>query len=228
MLEIIKSTYFLTRLFFHIDDKIKLELIKYNKNLQKILDISLMNYRIFSGKYIIYDGKGKGKIYDAYNDKLLFEGELLKGKKNGKGKEYDKYGNIKFIGEYLNEKRISKGNEIKDGFGCQYDKYNCKLFEGEFLNGKRNGEGKEYYEFTGKLRFEGEYLNGKRNGKGKEYYFNGNIKYNGEYYYGKKWNGFEYDFNNNIVYELKKGKGYITEYDDNNRLIFDGEYINGY
>ena len=158
MLEKIKSTYFLKRLFIHIVDKIKLELIKCNKNLQKILDISLMNYRIFSGKYIIYDGKGKGKIYDAYNDKLLFEGELLKGKKNGKGKEYDEYGNIKFIGEYLNGKRISKGNEFKDGFVCQYDKYNRKLFEGEFLNGKRNGKGKEYNEFTYKLRFEGEYF----------------------------------------------------------------------
>ena len=77
MLEKIKSTYFLKRLFIHIVDKIKLELIKCNKNLQKILDISLMNYRIFSGKYIIYDGKGKGKIYDAYNDTLLFEGEFF-------------------------------------------------------------------------------------------------------------------------------------------------------
>ena len=45
---------------------------------------------------------------------------------------------------------------------------------------KRKRKGKEYY-FDGKLKFEGEYLNGKRNGKGKHYYKNGNFEYEGEY-----------------------------------------------
>ena len=95
MLEKIKATYFYARLFCHINDKIKLSILKYNKNLQKIMDLNLINYRIFSGKYIIYERKEKkGKIYDAYNDKVIYEGELLKGEKNGKGKEYDEYGNI--------------------------------------------------------------------------------------------------------------------------------------
>ena len=134
MLDKIKSTYFYQKLFLHIDNKIKLELIKCNKNLQTILDISLMNYRFFSGKYIIYDGKGKGKIYDAYNDKLLFEGEFLKGKKNGKRKENDEYISTNFIGKCLNGKIISKENEFKDGFVYQYNEYNQKLFEGEYLN----------------------------------------------------------------------------------------------
>ena len=35
---------------------------------------------------------------------------------------------------------------------------------------KRNGKRKEYY-FNGKLKFEGEYLNGETNGKGKDYYY---------------------------------------------------------
>ena len=42
--------------------------------------------------------------------------------------------------------------------------------KGEYSNGTRNGKGKEYYS-NGELKFEGEYLNGKRwNGKGKQYY----------------------------------------------------------
>ena len=70
--------------------------MKYNKSLQKQLDISLNDYRIFSGKYIIYEGKGKGKIYNGYSHKLIFEGELLNGKQNGIGIEYDERGNIKY------------------------------------------------------------------------------------------------------------------------------------
>ena len=31
----------------------------------------------------------------------------------------------------------------------------------------------------------------------------------------------------NIVYELKGGKGFIKEYNDNGKLIFEGEYLNG-
>ena len=33
----------------------------------------------------------------------------------------------------------------------------------------------------GNLIFEGEYINGFRNGKGREYYYNGKLKYEGEY-----------------------------------------------
>ena len=110
MLVKIKSTFFFPRRFCHINEKIKLSILKYNKYLQKILNINLINYRIFSGKYIIYEGEGegegerkgegkrKGKIYDGYNNRLIFEGELLKGEKNGKGKEYDEEGYIKFSG----------------------------------------------------------------------------------------------------------------------------------
>ena len=57
--------------------------------------------------------------------------------------------------------------------------------------------------------FEGEYLNGKRNGNGKEYDDYGNIVFEGEYLNGKKWNGKGYNSENNIVYELSNGKGYL-------------------
>ena len=70
-------------------------------------------------------------------------------------------------------------------------------------------------------------LNGKRNGKGKEYYYDGKLIFEGEYLNGKKWKGEGYDKNNNIVYELKEGKGFIKEYYDNGKLEFEGEYLNG-
>ena len=32
---------------------------------------------------------------------------------------------------------------------------------------------------------------------------------------------------NNKIYELKNGEGYIIEYDDEGKLRYDGEYLNG-
>ena len=231
MFENIKSLYFIKNLFSHINDGIKLGLIKYNKKIQNNLDIGLINYKLFSAKYIIYISKEKGKIYDALDDELIFEGEIRKGKRwNGKGKEYNKYNKIIFEGEYANGKRIEKGNkrfnEFNEGYIYQRDIYGRLVFEGEYLKGKRNGKGIEY--FTNEdVEFEGEYLDGQRNGKGKEYHYNGKLKFEGEYLKGKKWDGIEYDKNSNIINEFRKGRGHIKEYNSYDNLIFEGEYLNG-
>ena len=112
MFDNIKSLYIKKKIFEYLYDEIQLKLIKYNKSLQNQLNINLDNYKIFSGRYIIYETNVKGKEYD-YDDKLIFEGEYLNGKRNGKGKEY--YLNeIKFEGEYLNGKRHGKGKEYNN------------------------------------------------------------------------------------------------------------------
>ena len=163
MLKNIKSSYFNAKIFAYIDERQKLKIIKCNKSLQKNMNISIINYKFFSGKYIIYESNGIGKEYDGYDDILSFEGE--------------------------------------------------------YSNGERNGKGKEYNLFTGKLRFVGEYLNGKRNGKGKEYW-NGNLRFEGEYLNDLEWNGKGYDPSDNLIYELKGGKGLIKELDIEGNLIF--------
>ena len=84
----IKSKYIIKIIFFYLDEKIKLKLIKYDKNLQNAIDINLNNYIFFSRRYIEFEADGKGKEHN-YVDELKFEGEYLNGKKNGKGKEYD-------------------------------------------------------------------------------------------------------------------------------------------
>ena len=43
----------------------------------------------------------------------------------------------------------------------------------------------------------------------------------------KKLNGKGYDPNNNVVYELKEGNGYVKEYYPNGNILFEGEYLNG-
>ena len=151
MLKRIKSFYFIKILFLYINEKQKLDKVKYNKSLQKNIDISIINYKHFENGYVIYEANGIGKEYNGDDDSLRFEGEYLNGRRNGKGKIYYCYQLI-YEGEYLNVKRNGKGKG--------YVNFGQLRFEGGYLNGEKNGKGKEYDE-DGKLIFEGEYLNGK-------------------------------------------------------------------
>ena len=85
----IKSNYIIKILFPHLYEKNKLNIIKYNKNIQNKIGIGLINYKFFKGIIIHYESKTEGKEYFDFSGKLRFEGEYLNGKRNGKGKEYD-------------------------------------------------------------------------------------------------------------------------------------------
>ena len=235
MLRNIKSLFIMKKVFLNIFDEQILQLIKYNKDLQKKLNISLYNYKIFCAGYIIYDLKGKGKEYNLDN-KLVYEGDFKYGKRNGKGKEFDNDGKLIFEGEYLYGK---KWNGIEKIY---YSDNNIKFY-GIYSNGKLNGKGydisnnityeikngkgdvKEYDE-QGMLIFKGKYLNGKRIGKGLEYQ-NKKLIFEGEYFEGKKWEGIGYYEGRYIAYKLKEGKGTIRKYDEYENLIFECEYLNG-
>ena len=128
MVENIKSQYFQKILLSSLNEKTKLDLIKYNKHFQNLMDIKLINYKLYKGKYIIYETKEKGKEY-FYDGKISYEGEYLNGKRNGKGKAYDEDGNLEFEGEYLNGLRNGKGKEY-------YENGELK-FGGEYLDHKR-------------------------------------------------------------------------------------------
>ena len=240
-IESIKSIFFIRKLFSYIYEKRKLNLIIYNKNIQKIIDINLINYKIKSGKYVEHESKEFSKEYDSYNDDtLIFKGQYLNGKRNGRGEEYNSEGELIFSGEYLNGK--------KNGFGKEYYK-NILIFEGEYLNGKKwNGKGyskngnilyelkdgkgfvKEY-NGKNKILFIGFYKNGKKHGKGTEYFLKNKIViFDGEYYYGKRWNGKSYTQYGNIKLELKNGKAFqqiYTKIHNDNVLVFEGGFING-
>ena len=79
-----------------------------------MINIKLMNYKIFSGKYIIYENKTNGKEYNGYNNKLIYEGGYLNGKRNGKGKEFNDNEKLIYEGNYLNGKWNGKGKEYSD------------------------------------------------------------------------------------------------------------------
>ena len=199
MLENIKSSYIIQLVMSLIDQTKKFKIIKYNKNLQKKLELNLLTYKNYTQKYIIYEEKGKGKEYSGC-DILCFEGEYKNGERNGKGKEFDYNGELEFEGEYLNGKRNGKGLEFDYGGEI--------TFEGEYLNGKK-WNGKKYgYETSYTSEWTGE-----------EFYKN---IFTAEYLNGKIWNAVGY-------LNIKEGKGHVIKYYKGGypKIEFEGEYLNG-
>ena len=80
MLRNIKSKYILRIIISNINDERKLLLVKYNNKIKNRLNIDLIDYMFFSGKYFIGKRNGKGKEYNEYNGELIFEGEYFNGK----------------------------------------------------------------------------------------------------------------------------------------------------
>ena len=89
MIHIIRSKFILKTIFNNINYGRKLNLILYNKILQKGLNIDIIDFKMFTGRYKITEENEKVKEYNSYNDNLIYEGEYLNGKRNGKGREYN-------------------------------------------------------------------------------------------------------------------------------------------
>ena len=196
MLEKIKSLHSLKNIFSFLDYKNKLALTKYNKTFQNKLNIRIINYKIFSGKYIIFEDNNIGKEYDIINSKLIRVGKYINGKWIGKIKEYFANGNLKFEGEYFNNNNYCIGKKYYENGKLEYEgeylfhkKYNGKVYDiiDNIYYEIKDGKGfiKEYHN-NNKLKFEGTYLNGEKHGKCKEYNYNGILEFDGEYLNGKK------------------------------------------
>ena len=111
----IKSNLILKKVFYLLHFFKRINLVAHNKKLQKILNISILDYKRISGRFIEGEINGIGKEYgnnDNCNNQLLYEGELLNGRRNGKGKEYDSNSKVIFEGEYLKGKEMEKEKNI--------------------------------------------------------------------------------------------------------------------
>ena len=82
----IKSSYIIKGLFSFLNEKQKLNMIIYNKELQKKCIVDIEDYKKLSLKYKVGKRNGKGKEYIKDTKRLIFEGEYLNGKRNGIGK----------------------------------------------------------------------------------------------------------------------------------------------
>ena len=125
----IKSLYILKDIFSFLSKNKKLQIIIYNKHLQKLFDINIEDYKKIKGIYKEGEKNGKGKEFDISTNIMIFEGEYLNGKRNGKGIEYDYNGKLKFEGEYINGESNGKGKE--------YYTIGKLKFEGEYKKWKK-------------------------------------------------------------------------------------------
>ena len=65
MLNKIKSPYIKKGIISFLNEKRKLSLFIYNKKIQNIFDINIINYKLFKGVYKIAEKNGKGKEYNC-------------------------------------------------------------------------------------------------------------------------------------------------------------------
>ena len=108
----IRSFYNIKMIFSYLEYKQKLNMIIYNKHLQKIFGVNIKSYEKISERYKIGEKNGKGREYTIKGNSLVFEGDYLKGKRNGKGKAYYNGSKLEFEGEYLNGKKKWKRKRI--------------------------------------------------------------------------------------------------------------------
>ena len=91
MLKNIKSSYIIKIIFSYTNEEQKIKIIKYNKTLQKNLNINIINYKHFKGTYIEYSSNGKGTENLSYDNIKIYDGDFQNGERNGKGNEYYKH-----------------------------------------------------------------------------------------------------------------------------------------
>ena len=187
-------------------------------------------------QYSILNNNPTNEYIEFSNKELItYHGEVIKGTtiKNGVGKEYYLNGELKYEGEYLNDKR--------DGKGKEYTEEGELIFQGNYKEGQHwNGIKKIFEEYEDEdeqkvkyVKYIGQIKKGKMSGKCKEFDIEGNLIYEGEYSEGKKnGNGRLYDINGNVEFEGefkddKKINGNANEYNSKGNLLFYGVYQNG-
>lgn len=150
--------------------------------------------------------------------------------------DYYPDGKIKTVGSYIGDipegirREYAENGEVTAAFTFSKGKIIAEgIIDDE---GVKDGPWKEFYP-DGQLRSEGNYRNGNRIGKWRFYHPNNNLEQEGNYNNqgnpGGTWKWY-YD-NNSLLREESflngESEGIFTEYDENGKVIIQGEYIAG-
>lgn len=151
-------------------------------------------------------------------DDLIYDGQIVNGKKNGKGVIKNSSGITIYDGLFKDDLYEGEGTLIyENGF----------IFSGLFLKGKRNGKGM-LFSNDEKYRYEGHWSNDVKSGSGTESYPDGSY-YIGEFSQNKKNGNGTYYMNDGSIYEGQflddkiHGNGKFTWTDNK---AYDGQWKN--
>ena len=191
-----------------------------NDNVKKNITQNKVNFEYLNGNFYIgplTNGlpHGVGKIYNGYRN-LIYEGEMINGKKEGYGKRY--YDNGYYIGQFSNDLKSGKGKYFFD---------TGEIYEGEFANDSFEGIGK--YTYNNGNYYVGTFSNSLKHGKGKQFYKDGNLQYDIDFNHGKLEGQGRYNYENGEYYigqcsnGLKHGKG--TIYYKNGNIKYEGDFF---
>lgn len=174
------------------------------------------NGTIYVGLFLNDELNGKGLKYIYENDHL-YKGDFVNGLRHGFGKDYRK--NLKYEGEFKNDKKCGKGQiifnsgdeyigEFSDNKFNGYGRYKWKNGEeyiGYYLDGKFHGEG--LHKWGKNEYYKGQFVNGVRQGKG-EIGFDGGKKIKVNFVKGKPHGIGEYyhDKGNKLKVEFNEGQ----------------------
>ena len=218
---------------------------------QKVIGLHIgrrnnFRYGIFI-KNIIKEFEDNKKFINEKGD--YYKGNLLNELKNGIGIIYYYNGDIKFIGNFINDylegiiKYMYKNgnncynyyigeskNQLQNGKGIIKDENGSIVYKGFFEEGKIQGFGIYYYEDG--CYYEGEWENGLKRGFGIIYYRAGGRKYYGTFK-DDKYNGYGIELHENgqCIYKgeyynnEKHGEG--QEFDEKGKSCYKGKYQNG-
>ena len=113
MLNNLKSNLILKKIFCYPEEKVRLNIIKYNKTIQNKLNIDIEKYKKVSGIRRNILKNGEIKEYSLATKKLIYNGGFNNKKKNGKGKEFDlDTGYLIYEGDYINGEKNGFGKEL--------------------------------------------------------------------------------------------------------------------
>ena len=160
---------------------------------------------------------GWSQSIDSQGNMLM--GPFIYGSLTGKGIKYSFTNNTLYKGDFVNNKREGKGEEIS----------NEGKFTGNFYNDKKNGEGKMIYSLSGDI-YEGNYKDDLFDGEGHYIFKMSGQEYRGEYkkglMHGKglyEWSEGEY-YKGSFVNGKREGNG---EMHWANGRSFIGPFVNG-
>ena len=160
---------------------------------------------------------GWSQSIDSQGNMLI--GPFIYGSLTGKGIKYSFTNNTLYKGDFVNNKREGKGEEIS----------NEGKFTGNFYNDKKNGEGKMIYSLSGDI-YEGNYKDDLFDGEGHYIFKMSGQEYRGEYkkglMHGKglyEWSEGEY-YKGSFVNGKREGNG---EMHWANGRSFIGPFVNG-